>query len=61
MNFVLITYMMTHCIGGTRDHLTNIHAFQCSQMSFCLFVHRAIPRSIFFLHVEELSYLEKEG
>ena len=47
--------------GFTREDLTNICAFQCSQRSSSLFVHRALPLSVFFLLVKELSYLEEEG
>ena len=34
--------------GGKREDLTNICAFQCSQKSSFLFVHQALPVSIFF-------------
>ena len=61
MNLVLTAYAMTRYSGGTREDLTNIHAFQCSQKSFYLFMHRALPRSVFFPQVQELSYLEEEG
>ena len=61
VNLVLIAYVMTHYNGGTREDLTNIHAFQYLQRSFYLFVHRALPLSVFFLQVEELSHLEEEG
>ena len=61
MNLLLIAYMMTRYSGGTREDLTNIHAFQCWQRSFYLFVHRALPLSVFFPQVEELSHLEEEG
>ena len=61
MNRVLIAYAMTCYNGGTREDLKNIHTFQCSQRSFYLFVHGALPLSVFFPQVEELSHLEKEG
>ena len=61
MNLVLIAYAMTRYNGSTREDLANIHAFQCSQRSFYVFVHRALPMSVFFPHVEELSHLEEEG
>ena len=61
VNLVLIAYAMTRYKGGTREDLTNIHAFQCAQRSFYLFVHQALPLSIFFPQVEELSRLEEEG
>ena len=48
MNLVLTAYAMTRYSGGTREDLTNIHAFQCSQRSFYLFMHRALPWSVFF-------------
>ena len=61
MNLVLIAYAMTRYSGVTREDLTNIHDFQYSQRSFYLFVHRALPLSVFFPQVEELSRLKEEG
>ena len=47
-NLVLIAYAMTRYSSGTREDLTNIYAFQCSQRSFYVFLHQALPLSIFF-------------
>ena len=61
MNLALIAYARTHYNGGTREDLTNIHVFYCSQRSSYLFVHQTLPLSVFFPQVDELSYLEEEG